>query len=311
MDDWLAGREEGGANARRPSRCRPVAERVLRAGLAALSLAAATVADAGAAPPARVMSLNVCTDQLAMLLAKPGQLISVSELATDPGLSFHSDRAAGYDKNRGLAEEVLLAKPDVVVTGAYSLHNTTPLLRRLGYQIEEFVYDTTLQSIPADIRRMGAILGTEERAETLAASFEADLAAIEADRCGAAPTALAYDQNGIAMGMGSLTDSAMQAAGLRNLAAELGYSGMSPFPLELVVEHRPDIIILPEPLADSPALADLIAAHPAIRALGDQSLRIHLPRGAASCSGPFVIEAVKALAAARKRLVLCSGGPGG
>jgi len=282
------------------------------AAIAALLLAVSPALSAALAnPPARVMSLNVCTDQLAMLLAKPGQLISVSELAADPGLSFHFDLAAGYDKNRGLAEEVLLAKPDVVVTGAYSLHNTTPLLRRLDYRIEEFVYDPTLQSIPADIRRMGAIVGNGAEAEKLAAAFETNLAAIEADRCGAAPTALAYDQNGIAMGSGSLVDSAMQAAGLRNLAAELGYAGMAPFPLELLVEHRPQIIILPEPLADTPALADLIATHRAIQALGGEVLRIHLPRGSASCSGPFVIEAVKVLAAARKRLAQCDGKPAG
>ncbi|SMH43308.1 ABC transporter substrate-binding protein [Mesorhizobium australicum] len=269
-----------------------------------LNLAGAAVA----APPARVMSLNVCTDQLAMLLAAPGQLVSVSELASDPGLSFHSALAASYPHNRGLAEEVLVAKPDVVITGAYSLHNTTPLLRRLGYRIEEFQYSQTLDTIPGEIRRMGAILGATARAEEMATSFETELSGIEAGRCGTPPTAIAYDQNGIAMGAGSLVDSAMQAAGLRNIAAELGYSGMAPFPLELLVEKKPDIVVLPEPLADTPALADLIASHPAIRALGQGTLRIHLPRGSASCGGPFVIEAVKALVEARRRVVSCPAG---
>ncbi|MBX3571235.1 MAG: ABC transporter substrate-binding protein [Mesorhizobium sp.] len=251
------------------------------------------------------MSLNVCTDQLAMLLAAPGQLVSVSELASDPGLSFHSALAASYPHNRGLAEEVLVAKPDVVVTGAYSLHNTTPLLRRLGYRIEEFQYSQTLDTIPGEIRRMGMILGAESRAEGMAEAFESELSRIGSERCGTSPTAIAYDQNGIAMGAGSLVDSAMQAAGLRNIAAELGYSGMAPFPLELLVEKKPDIIVLPEPLAETPALADLIASHPAIRALGEGTLRIHLPRGSASCGGPFVIEAVKVLADARRRVVSC------
>jgi iron complex transport system substrate-binding protein len=251
------------------------------------------------------MSLNVCTDQLAMLLAEPGQLVSVSELATDPGLSFHADLAASYAHNRGLAEEVLVARPDIVVTGAYSLHNTTPLLRRLGYRIEEFQYAQTLDTIPGEIRRMGAILGAQSRGEGMANAFERELSRIESERCGDDPTAIAYDQNGIAMGQGSLIDSAMKAAGLRNIAAELGYSGMAPFPLELLVEKRPDIVVLPEPLADTPALADLIASHPAIRALGEGTLRIHLPRGSASCGGPFVIEAVKALAKARRRIVSC------
>lgn len=294
------------APARRGHRGRLRSRLRLPARCLATALAASLAGSAPAtAEPARVMSLNVCTDQLAMLLAAPGQLVSVSELASDPGLSFHVDLASAYPHNRGLAEEVLVAKPDIVVTGAYSLHNTTPLLRRLGYRIEEFQYAQTLDTIPAEIRRMGAILGAGPKAEDLAQSFATDLARIEAGRCGADPTAIAYDQNGIAMGQGSLVDSAMRAAGLRNLAADLGYAGMAPFPLELLVETRPDIIVLPEPLADTPALADLIAAHPAIRALGEGTLRIHLPRGSASCGGPFVIEAVKALAQARRRVVSC------
>ena len=33
--------------------------------------------------PQRVVSMNLCTDQLAMLIARPGQLHSVSHLASD------------------------------------------------------------------------------------------------------------------------------------------------------------------------------------------------------------------------------------
>ena len=278
--------------------------RLRRPARGAALLLLATVAMAGA-QPMRVMSLNVCTDQLAVLLARPGQLVSVSELATDPNLSFHSALAADYPKNRGLAEEVLVAKPDVVVTSDYSLHYTTPLLTRLGYRVEQFPYRQTLDTIPGDIERMGAILGEDEKAKEMAARFRADLADVAAQRCGA-PTAIAFEQNGVAMGAGSLVDSAMKAAGLRNLVAELGYAGLTPFPLELLVSHQPDILVLPEPMADTPSLADLVAAHPAIAALDERTVRIHLPRGSTSCGGPAVIEAVKALAEAARRTASCN-----
>jgi iron complex transport system substrate-binding protein len=45
-----------------------------------ITFAGAAAADA----PARVVSVNLCTDQLAMLIAAPGQLQSVSWLAADP-----------------------------------------------------------------------------------------------------------------------------------------------------------------------------------------------------------------------------------
>ncbi|WP_354002086.1 hypothetical protein [Pseudotabrizicola sediminis] len=59
-----------------------------------------------AASPQRVVSINLCTDQLAMLLAEPGQLISVSFLAQDPRSSVMVDEALACPANRALAEEV-------------------------------------------------------------------------------------------------------------------------------------------------------------------------------------------------------------
>ena len=54
-----------------------------------ITFAGAAAADA----PARVVSVNLCTDQLAMLIAAPGQLQSVSWLAADPSVSLMPDQA--------------------------------------------------------------------------------------------------------------------------------------------------------------------------------------------------------------------------
>lgn len=256
--------------------------------------------------PSRVMSLNVCTDQLAMALAAPDQLVSVSYLARDPELSVMHEEAAAYPVNRGRAEEVFLARPDAVVTGTYSLHNTTGLIERLGIAVEEFDFTQTLDTIPGEIRRMGDILGRQRQAETKAREFEDELAAIEESACGPAPTAIAYGQNGVALAAGTLADSALRAAGFKNLAADLGYSGMVPLPLELLVENRPDAVIVGEPLSEAPSLADRIPRHPAIAALPDARVGDVVPPGAWSCGGPFVIEAVRALAALREEIAPCN-----
>lgn len=275
--------------------------------VATLSIAGAFILPVQAAEPARVMSLNVCTDQLAMLLAEPGQLISVSVLADDPQLSFHKNLAGGLPRNRGLAEEVIAATPDLVVTGKFSLHNTTLVLRRLGYRVEEFTYVQSVGSVPVEIRRMGALLGAEAKAGRMASGFESSLGSLSVAQCSRPVRALAYEQNGIALGTGTLMDSAMQAAGLVNVAAEQGFAGMTPFPLELLVKDAPDIIVLPDILADTPSLADQIASHPAIAALPKSTLQVRVPAGSLACGGPFVIEAVKALAAARERTLPCKG----
>jgi iron complex transport system substrate-binding protein len=252
------------------------------------------------------MSLNVCTDQLAMQLAAPGQLVSVSFLASDPDLSAMAEQAARYPKNRGMAEEVFLRHPDLAVTGTYSLHNTTALLKRLGFDVAAFPYSQSVATIPDEVRRMGRLLGREAKAEQVASAFEDEVEEIESRACGPAPTALAYDQNGVAQAAGTLTDSVLKAAGFRNLAAELGYRGVTPFPLELVVAHKPDVIIIPRQISGAPSLADRIPRHPAIAALSDVRVGSFVPRGSLSCGTPSVITAMRALARLRAEMAPCA-----
>ncbi|MCV0350706.1 MAG: ABC transporter substrate-binding protein [Nitratireductor sp.] len=267
-------------------------------------LAGALLSAPVSAAPERVMSLNLCTDQLAMTLAEPEQLISVSFLAREPDLSMLHEKAQGFPVNRGLAEEVFLEKPDLVVTGTYSLHNTTALLKRLGFRIEEFSFVQTLDTIPGEIRRMGALLGQEARAEKLAEDFSQELDAIAKSQCDMRPTMIAYDQNGVALGSGTLADSVMQAAGFANLAADLGLVGVAPFPLEQVIAARPDVIVT-SASEGAPTLGEHVPRHPAIAALPDTRIGAFVPAGAWSCGSPAVIEAVRALASLRAEIAPC------
>jgi iron complex transport system substrate-binding protein len=275
--------------------------------LAALLLALLPVPAAAQEPLPRVMSLNVCTDQLVLALADPAQILSLSALADDADLSFHAATAAAYPKNRGLAEEVFLVRPDVVVTGTYSLHNTTPLLRHVGARVETFDYAQTLESVPG---AMGGILGQEARAEAIAAAYEAELAALASKPSADAPTAIVYEQNGVVLGAGTLADSVLKAAGFRNLAAEGGYEGMAPYPLELLVRDRPDLVLLGSPFPGAPSLADQFVEHPAIASLKSLRRKGIAPRGSWSCAGPFTVEAVRALKALREEMAAAKGAAG-
>jgi iron complex transport system substrate-binding protein len=153
---------------------------------------------------------------------------------------------------------------------------------------------------------MGRLLGREDKAEQVASTFGQEVKRITSRACGPAPTALAYGQNGIAQAAGTLTDSVLKAAGFRNLAAELGYRGMAPFPLELVVAHKPDVIIIPNQLGNAPSLADRIPRHPAIAALSDVRVGSFVPRGSLSCATPAVMAALRALAQLRAEMAPCA-----
>jgi iron complex transport system substrate-binding protein len=264
---------------------------LIRAAALAFGLGAAGMAWGDA--PARVVSLNLCTDQLALLLA-PEAVVSVSSLAADPTSSALHDLAAGYPANRARAEEVFLLDPDLVLAGIWSEAETVAILRRLGLRVETFPPVTTLDEMRDQVRRMGALLGREEQAEALLRDFDAGLAALRRD----APdtTAVIYYANGFAGGDGSLAGEALRAAGIRNLAAEAGYGGVR-LPLELLVTMAPDLIVTgtrypgasrSEAILDHPALADTTAGRPFVT----------VPDRELICGTPAFLDAVARLSAA-------------
>jgi len=279
--------------------------------LAALLVAVGLALPAAAAGPARVMSANVCTDQLALLLARPGQLVSVTDLAGDPYFSVLHERAAGLPTNAGRAEEAFLARPDLIVTGTFDLRGLAGLARAAGIAVEEFDYTTTLDTIPDDMRRMGLLLGNTAGGDTLAADFERRRQALATGACPFRPTVVARGQNGMAAGAGTLTDSVLVAAGFTNLPAARGYSGITRFPLELLIESQPDLVLLGDSYgAGAASLADAGIAHPALAGLRQLPESAVAAPGALTCGGPFVLDVVEALARYRAEHFPCEQGSG-
>lgn len=278
----------------------------LRFAAALLAALAGTGAGADSALPT-VYSLNLCTDQLAMLLAAPGQLQSVSELATDPSLSVLHEQARQYPANRGLAEDVVAASPDLVVTGAWSARNATDLLRGLGYRVETFAPDLTLDGIRSDIARMGKLMQREQQADGLLADFDAQLAKAPDAACPASfrPSLLVYGPNGVTEGAGTLPDTVIEAAGFRNLGAGPGTGGMAFVSLENVIAMQPDVILLPAADPAAPALAQKLFNHPALKASGARIVRGAVDPALWTCGGPFTARAVTGLKQLRASLPGC------
>lgn len=267
------------------------------ASLLAFLLSAPVVA---AEPPRRVVSINLCTDQLAMLVAGERQLHSVSALARDPESSAMSREAAAYRVNHGLAEEIFAMRPDLVLAGSFSARSTVELLRKLGLRVEEFAPAVSLDEIGAHILRMGELLGRSERAAALAAGMEEELTRLAA-LPPSAKRAVAYSSNAYATGSGTLTDAAMEAAGLRNMAAEAGIVGGARMPLEMLVLARPDLVVTGTVAYDDPALAQEQFVHPAFRGLVAEGGQVNVPDGYWLCGGPFTLQAVRILAEAAGR----------
>lgn len=276
------------------------AERMRKARLSALAFfcvlpLSAPVAQA--APPARVVSINLCTDQMAMLLAGPGQLLSVSHVARDPHSSAMVSEAEAFPVNHGQAEEVFLLKPDLVLAGTYTTKATIALLRSLGIPVEQFSPETSFDDVKANFLRMGTLLGRDARARELVGEMDAELARLQRlPRSG--KLAALYYANSYTSGAGTLANAVLEAAGLDNLATRLGISGTASIPLEMLVLARPDMVVAGDRDYDTPALAQENFSHPAFQALIERSGEVAMPVRDTVCGGPFTLAAVKLLRAA-------------
>ena len=181
-----------------------------------LATIVALAVPAQAAPPARVVSINLCTDQLAMLLARPGQLVAVSRVAADPVASAVWREAAAYPAVPADAEAIHRLAPDLVLAGAYDPPATLALARRLGLRVETFGLDASFADIRASVTRMGALLGNAAGAAALLAAMDQELAAPPA--AAPRPRAALYYANGYTSGAGTLEDEVLTLAGYTNIA---------------------------------------------------------------------------------------------
>ena len=249
-------------------------------------------------PPHRVVSMNLCTDQFALMLAAPGQLVSVSYISADPVTSPLADLAAAYPLNHGSAEEIYLLAPDLVLADPWTDPAALAMLRRLGIRVEQVEGVRALSDIPDRLRRFGDLLGRQDAAKALIDQFESDLATLTAPQDG--PRAVIYFPNGYSLGEGSLSHEILTRAGFRNIATELTPSATGQIALELLVLAAPDLIIRDRPYPGA-SRAEELMHHPALAAL--------IAAGAGhesgpdwACGTPRVIAALRALVEMRQRI---------
>ncbi|WOI58374.1 ABC transporter substrate-binding protein [Palleronia sp. LCG004] len=275
---------------------RRISEALLAIGLALPAQAGPDGATGGMAdPPRRVVSINVCTDQLAMMLAGKDQLVSVSFIASDPRMSAMTDEAAAYPENHGRAEEIYLLAPDLVLAGIFSRTATVEMLRRLGIPVETFEDAESLSDIPGLIRQMGRALGREAEAQAIVAEFERDLATLRAEPEGLAPRAALYAPNGYAAGKTGLSGEILAAAGFDNAAGETG----GRMPLEQLAMADPDLVLTSETYPGA-SRAEEILDHPVLDAFNTEGRTGRIRGAERVCGTPHVLRAIADLAALRR-----------
>lgn len=249
------------------------------------------------AKPQRIVSLNMCLDQLLIELVPKRRMAAVSYLAKDKTLTPGTGRFDGIPVVKGEAEEVLHYDPDLILVGEYTTPATVALLKRLGRNVAVVPLASDFQTMRDTIRDLASLVGEETRGAEIVAAFDARLAAIR-DARGPRPTALAYQVNSLVSGRHSLLDAAIEAAGFRNLARSLPLGPTGRLPLEKLIGNPPDLVILANGPDDfRTVLADNLR-HPALTQLLAERPHAHLPMPLWMCATPDIADAVETLARA-------------
>ena len=252
---------------------------------AALSAAGRSVAQEAPAKPSRIVSMNLCADELVLRLADRGQVAAVSFLARDPRGSTVTTEAADVPLVRGLAEEIVGLRPDLVIAGAFTTRSTVALLKRIGFPPLELGSPGDFDAMGDQIRTVARAIGAPERGEAMIAAFQTRMRAAQpAEPSGL--RALVMRPNAQTVSPGSFGDAILKAAGLVNVAAEFGRGAADQVPLEIAALARADLVVLDEEERAAPSLADALLQHPILRALHAQGRTVSIPNRLWTCPGP-------------------------
>lgn len=254
------------------------------------------------ARPQRIVSINLCTDQILLGLVERERIAAVSFIAADPAISAGAEAARGIPAVRGDAEAVLAHAPDLVLAGSFSTPATSALLQRLGQRVVRVDLATDLDGVRRSIRAVATAVDEAARGEALVADFDAAITAASNDARGAGPTALVYQVNGLSAGPGTLIDALYAAAGLVNLAPALGLGPGGTVSLEAIVARPPDLLVLSHPVGTYRAAVAQNLVHPALRRVMVEKRSVVVPQRLWLCGTQHTGEAAHLLAAERRTL---------
>jgi len=252
--------------------------------------------------PKRIVSLDLCTDQILVELVGRERIAAVTHLAADPSVSAIPAKAKGIPFTHGAAEDVLRYDPDLILAGPFGVSATVNLLRRLKRTVVVVPQPPDLEAVRAAVRMVAAAVGEGPKGETMIAAFDRRLAGLNPPTGTAPPTAIIYQVGGSVSGPGSLAEAVLVAAGFRNKADEYRLTRHGQVPLEQLVAAPPDLLVLSSAVDEYRTdLADNLR-HPVLRRLRQHHASLELPWQLWLCGTPNIAEAIERLADARSKL---------
>jgi iron complex transport system substrate-binding protein len=259
-------------------------------------------APASAANLPRLVSMNVCTDQLVLKLANPEQILGLSRFSRDGWQGPAAADISRYPLLSGGAEDVLLIRPDIVVASAFDKRSTRELLKAKGLRLAELAVPRTLDEARQQIREAGEITGHPDRALKEIERLDAALARARGAVAERHFRVLPLSRRGWVAGSDSFVGSLLGEAGLRSAAGDLGFAFGGFASLEAIVNLRPDFIVVSQAGNYARDDGQAFLLHPALERFYPMDKRIVIPERMTECGGVMLADALDALTAELKRV---------
>ncbi|WP_324807996.1 hypothetical protein SH584_01475 [Sphingomonas sp. LY29] len=247
---------------------------------ASLSIASAAV---------RAASLDLCSDEYLLLLARPGEIASVSRLSHDRADSPLWRRAQSVLANRGRVEDLISRRPSLVITmGGGAGRSSLAIASRMGWRTLALPYPATIADVERNMVRVATALGEPIRAD----AWRRKLNALRRAQRPETRDAIYLGGGGTSQGAASIGGQWMLLAGLKQRDLPGGRAT-----LEFLATRPPEVILRSTYRHAQPSLGQRWLDHPL--AQRPNATVIKTDGRPWTCAGPLMLPEIERLRGAR------------
>jgi len=236
-----------------------------------------------AASAVRVASLNMCTDEYLLLLARPQEIASVSRLSRDPADSSLWRLGQRYPGNRGDLESALSTRPNLLITMGGGGKATTLIAARMGLKTLDLPYPASIADVATGMTLVARALGDERRAWP----WQARLASLRRSMP-PARDAIFLGAGGNSVGAGSVEAEWMRMAGLKQRPLPGGRAS-----LEMLATRPPAVLLRSTYRRSERSLGQTWLDHPLAKPR--ESKIVSIDGRPWTCAGPLMLGEVERL----------------
>jgi len=245
---------------------------------------AASLALAGAAEaaPRRVASLNLCTDELLLLLAAPEQIVSVTHLAQSRAETPLWRQARRYRRNDGSLLSAVALRPDLVLTMGGGARDRAGIAQRLGITVIDLPFPQSLDDVETGVRQVAEALGRPRARDRVLKR----LAALRRSRPPVSADTIWLGGGGRSVTADGLEAQWMALAGFRQRALRGDRVG-----LEQLLARPPAVLLRSDYRSGQYSGAQRWLSHPLAKGTG-RSRTIPTDGRRWTCMGPLMIDEI-------------------